>query len=365
MNIPLIDLRAQHAALKEEIASSLSEVIERTSFIHGPKVKAFEEAFAGYHGAATCVGLNSGTDALFLAMKAFGVKPGDEVITVPFTFFATAEAIVNAGASIRFVDVDPERYTLDPSKLEEAITPRTVGILPVHIYGTPADMDPILAVARKRGLWVLEDACQAHGAVYKGKRVGSLGDAAAFSFYPSKNLGAYGDAGALLTSDPRLADVVRRLRDHGQTSRYHSELIGYNSRLDAMQAAVLQVKLPRLDGWNAKRRQVAAWYAEALKGVKDISPPKSFPDCEQVYHLYVIRTPKREELAAHLERNGVATASHYTIPLHRQPPFQNDYPLPYPVSESLCKSVLSLPMFPEITREQVDYVGEKIKSFFS
>lgn len=366
MRIPLIDLKTQYYGIKKEIDAGLMQLMEESSFVRGPKVAAFEKAFAEYHQVPYCVSLNSGTDALFLTFKALNVSPGDEIITVPFTFVATAETIRSAGASVKFVDIDSERYTLDPAKLDQAITPKTVGIVPVHLYGTPADMDPILAVAEKHGLWVIEDACQAHGALYKGKKVGTLGKAGAFSFYPSKNLGAFGDGGALITSDPKLAEQVSILRDHGQTTKYKSEMIGYNSRLDTFQAAILLIKLAYLDVWNQKRRTVAQWYREGLTGIKEVQLPAVFADCEEVYHLFVIRAEKRNQLAAYLESKGVSTAVYYVVPLHQQTPFsQNGKLPPLPVSESLSQEVLSLPMYPDLSHEQVAYVVEKIKEFYA
>ncbi len=365
MQIPLVDLKQQYQDLKEEILSSLSELMESSSFVKGPKVDEFEKAFAHYHGVSECIGVNSGTDALFLILKALDVHPGDEIITVPFTFFATAEAVVNAGGKVVFCDVDPERYTLDPSQLENLITPRTVGILPVHLYGMPADMDPMMKIAEKHHLWVVEDACQAHGALYKGKKVGTFGTASAFSFYPSKNLGAYGDGGAVLTNDKKLSEKIRKLQDHGQLKRYHSEVIGYNSRLDAMQAAVLKIKLQRLDEWNDKRRKAASFYTEKLTGVKQVKAPKRFSDSKEVFHLYVIQTERRDELAHYLEKKGVSTGIHYGIPLHHQPPFKNSKIHSFPVSEMLSQKVLSLPFFPEITEDQISYVTEEIKEFSS
>lgn len=365
MKIPLVDLRIQYRLLEEQIKQALSNIMESSSFIRGPELQAFEQAFAAYHGVQACVGLNSGTDALFLLFRALGVQPGDEILTVPFTFVATAEAIVHAGATVKFVDIDPERFTLDPALLEKAMTSKTVGIVPVHLYGTPADLDPILAAARARGLWVVEDACQAHGALYKGKKAGTLGHASAFSFYPSKNLGAYGDGGAVITSNPDLAEKVRKLRDHGQVTKYHSEILGFNSRLDAFQAAILKLKLPYLDEWNEKRRQVASWYEEALTPVKAVRLPSRFADSQPVYHLYVVRVPRRDELARHLEENGVSTGIHYAVPLHQQVPFQaNGKALAYPVSEQLSAEVLSLPMYPELSREEVHYVARKMAEFY-
>jgi dTDP-4-amino-4,6-dideoxygalactose transaminase len=342
--IPLIDLKAQYQSLKEEINAHLLEVIEEASFVHGPKVKVFEDAFAQYHGLPHCIGVNSGTDALFLSLKALGLKPGDEVITVAYTFFATAEAVLQAGGRVKFVDVDANRFTLNPQQLEEAITPKTVGIIPVHLYGMPADMDPILEIARRHNLWVLEDACQAHGATY--------------------NLGAYGDGGAILTNDDELAKKLRMLRDHGQKSRYEFEMLGYNSRLDSLQAAVLSVKLPYLDLWNEKRRKVAEWYGEVLKGIPQVVTPKTFSDSVPVYHLYVILVENRDKLAEYLGSQGIATAIHYKTPLHWQTPFKNLRHTPLPFSESLSQKILSLPMYPELSKDQVEYIGEKIQSFY-
>ena len=365
MQIPLIDLKRQYQDLKEEILKSLSDLMESSSFVKGPRLEEFEKAFGQYHRVSECIGVNSGTDALFLILKALGFNPGDEVITVPFTFFATAEAVVNADGKVVFCDVDPERYTLDPSQLEKLITPRTVGIIPVHLYGMPADMDPILKIAEKEHLWVVEDACQAHGALYKGRKVGTFGTASAFSFYPSKNLGAYGDGGAVLTDDKKLAEKIRKLQDHGQLKRYHSEVIGYNSRLDAMQAAILKIKLQYLDEWNEKRRKAASLYTEKLAPIKQVKTPKQFTDSKEVFHLYVIQIERRDELAHYLEKKGVSTGIHYGIPLHHQPPFKNSKIHSYPVSEMLSQKVLSLPFFPEITEDQISHVTQEIKDFFS
>lgn len=366
MRIPLTDLKLQYRQLKSEIDATLIQLMEDSDFVRGPKVEAFEKAFSDYHGKISCVSLNSGTDALFFAFKAMRVKPGDEIITVPFTFIATVEAIENAGASAKFVDVDPERYTLDPSKLEKAITPKTVGIVPVHLYGMPADMAPILQIARKHGLWVVEDACQAHGATYGGKKVGTLGNAAAFSFYPSKNLGAFGDAGALVTADSKIAEEVRMLKDHGQITKDRSERVGFNSRMDAFQAAVLLIKLKHLDDWNQKRRRAASWYDEGLKGIKAIQAPKRFEGSQPVYHLYVVLASTRDKLASFLKENGISTAVHYVLPVHHQTPFRNlARPDEYPVCDNLSGRILSLPMYPDITREEVSHVIEKVREFYS
>ena len=364
-SIPLVDLHAQYPELKQKILKSLEEVMDATGFVRGAKHDAFEKAFSEYHDGRPCVCLNSGTDALFLAFKALGVKAGDEIITVPFTFIATAEAVVNAGAVLRFVDIDPERRTMDPALLEAAITPKTVGIVPVHLYGMPADMEPILKIAAAHKLWVVEDACQAHGALYKNRKTGTFGDAAAFSFYPSKNLGGYGDGGALITGREEIASKMKLLRNHGQSSKYETELLGYNSRLDGFQAAVLSVKLPYLDRWNDNRRQVAEWYREALDGIKEVTVPKSFADSREVYHIYVPRVEKRDALVAHLKTRGISTGVHYQIPLHKQRAFAGvSEHGPLPVSEKVAGEVVTLPMYPELKKEQVGYIASEIAKFY-
>lgn len=365
MKIPLLDLKQQHHQLKEQISKALAEVMDETAFVRGPKLEKFEKEFARYHGEnEICVGLNSGTDALVLILKALDVKPGDEVITVPFTFIATAEAISHAGATIKFVDVEPERYTLDARQLEQAVTPRTVGIIPVHLFGMPADMDPILAMAAKHHLWVVEDACQAHGALYKKRKAGTLGTAAAFSFYPTKNLGAYGDAGAVLTHDKNLAEKIHLLRDHGQRKKYYSEVVGFNSRMDSFQAAILSIKFPHLDEWNKKRREIASRYAQSLSNIKQIQPPKTYPDSVEVFHLFNIKAEKRDELAEYLASCGISTAIYYRAPIHQQPAFLNGKVGAFPVSEKLSAQILSLPMYPELTKSQVDYITDAIQKFY-
>lgn len=366
MQIPLLDLKQQYHLLKSKINAALTQVMEEASFVRGPQLQQFEEAFARYHGASEiCIGLNSGTDALILILNALGAKPGDEVITVPFTFIAPAEAIAHTGATVKFVDVDPDRYTLDPAQLEQAITSKTVGILPVHLFGMPADMDPLLAIAQKHHLWVVEDACQAHGSSYKGRKAGTLGNAAAFSFYPTKNLGAYGDGGAVLTRDKNLAEKIKLLHDHGQRKKYYSEVVGYNSRLDSFQAAVLNIKLAYLDEWNKKRREVASWYAQGLAGIQAIQRPKTYPDSQEVYHLYNIKAENRDKLAAYLQTQGISTGTYYVTPIHQQPAFRHEKTGAFPVSEKLSTQLLSLPMYPELTQEQVTYIAEKVKAFYS
>jgi dTDP-4-amino-4,6-dideoxygalactose transaminase len=364
MQVPLVDLGAQHQGIKDEILAAIAQVLEEMQLFLGPNVRAFEEEFAAYCGAAHAVGVGSGTDALMLALRAAGVGPGDEVITVAHTFFADVEAIALVGAQPVFVDVEPDTYCLDPAALEACVTSRTRAVIPVHLCGQPADMAPILAVARRHGLFVLEDACQAHGALYQGRRVGTWGDAACFSFYCSKNLGAYGEGGALVTNDARLAATVRRLRDHGSERRYEHIDIGTNARLDEVQAAVLRVKLPHLDKWNERRAAVAAAYDAAL-AESGLELPVVRSDRTHVYHLYVVQSTRRDTLKAYLGERGVATGVHYPIPAHLQPAARtwSTGPGSLPVTERLAERVLSLPMYPELTTEQVAYVVEAVRAF--
>ncbi len=361
-SIPLVDLKAQYESIQEEIDEAIRRVIDATAFIMGPEVRSFEEAFAAYCGVEHAVGVGSGTAALFLALKACGIGPGDEVITTPFTFIATAETIAQVGARPVFVDIDPVTYNLDPERIEAAITPRTRAILPVHLYGQPAEMDTICAIAKAHGLWVIEDAAQAHGARYKGKRVGSLGDIACFSFYPSKNLGAYGDGGAVVTNNAALADRVRSLRDHGRSSKYIHNELGWGLRLDALQAAILKAKLPHLDAWNEARRARARYYAERLADT-EVTVPVALPYVEHVYHCYVVRTARRDEVYEALRARGIGVGLHYPVPLHLQPAFQS---LGYaegafPISEQCSREVLSLPMYAELTRDQQDAVVQALR----
>jgi len=364
--IPLVDLVAQHRELEGELVAVFRRALATGGFVGGADVDGFEAEFAAFIGTASCVGVNSGTDALRFAYQALGVRTGDEVITVPNTFIATTEALTQAGATIRFVDVDPGTLTLDPGVLEAAITPRTVGIVPVHLYGQSADMDPILAIAAHHGLWVVEDAAQAHGAEYKGRRCGTLGRLAAFSLYPAKNLGALGEAGAVVGDDVGILESGRRLRQHGATRKYHHEMEGYNGRLDAMQAAFLRVKLRRLGEWNEARRRHAARYREALAGVGEVEPLSEAPYARHVYHLFVIRAERRDALQHALAQRGIATGVHYPVPLHLQPAYQH-LRLgrgAFPVAERAADVILSLPMFPELTDGQVCRVVEAIRDFF-
>lgn len=366
MNVPFVDLSAQHRLLAPELQRAISAVLERGDFILGEDVRAFESEFARYCEAQYAVGVSSGTAALELALRAFGIGPGDEVLTAANTFIATAAAISHSGAKPVLVDIDPQGYNMDVSRMEAALTERTKAVIPVHLYGHPADMDPILEIAKRHGLVVIEDACQAHGARYKGKRVGSLGHAAAFSFYPTKNLGACGDAGMVVTDDPEVAERIRMLRDHGQKDKYRHTLLGYNHRLDTLQAAVLRVKLKYLDQWNLARRQNAHLYNRLLDGCPVIMP-KEADWCECVYHLYVVRVQDRDALRAHLQDKGIATGIHYPVPIHLQPAYQQ---LGYgkgsfPLTEQRCEQVLSLPLYAELGPAQIEYVTEVIRGFFA
>ncbi len=363
MAIPLVDLKAQYQSIKPEIDQAIQEVIDATAFIGGKHVSDFEEAFARYCEARHCVGAASGTAALHLALCAAGVKPGDEVLTVSYTFIATAEVAKLCGATVRFVDIDPVTYCMDPAALEAAITDRTRVIIPVHLYGHPAEMDEILRIAAKHEIAVIEDAAQSHGARYKGRRVGGIAPLATFSFYPGKNLGAYGDAGAVTLSDTATAERLASLANHGRSLRYKHEFEGFNYRLDAIQAAVLAVKLRRLDAWNQRRREIAAIYDRLLADVAEITTPAAAPDCEHVYHLYVVQTPDRDGVTAYLRDHGVMAQQHYPIPLHLQPAYEHLGlgPGTFPVTEALAERCVSLPIFAEMTDDQARTVAETLK----
>ncbi|MBC7259171.1 MAG: DegT/DnrJ/EryC1/StrS family aminotransferase [Chloroflexi bacterium] len=365
MAVPFVDLKAQYATLKPEIDRAIQAVVDRCDFILGQAVSEFEAEFARFCEVRHAISVANGTDALRLGLLAAGIGPGDEVITAANTFIATTEAISQTGAAFRLVDVDERTYNLNPALLEEAITPRTRAILPVHLYGQPADMEPILDTARRHNLLVMEDACQAHGARYKGRRAGSMGHLAAFSFYPAKNLGAYGDGGAVVTDDEALARQLVLLRNHGQKSKYEHVMEGYCSRLDTLQAAVLRVKLRHLDGWNARRRQVAAWYEERLADLPVVRP-FVMPGVEHVYHLYVIRTERRDALRDFLAGRGIGTGMHYPIPLPLTEAYQGlgFRKGQFPVTERLAGEILSLPMFAEMTEAQVDEVAGAVREFF-
>jgi dTDP-4-amino-4,6-dideoxygalactose transaminase len=364
--IPFLDLVTQHAALESELVEAFRRALRSARFVNGPEVTAFEAEFAAFVGAGGCAGVASGTDALRFALCALGLKPGDEVVTTPHTFIATTEAVTQAGGTLRFVDVDERTMTIDPQQIEAAITPRTVGILPVHLYGHPADLDPILATARARGLWVLEDACQAHGATYRGRRVGSIGDLAAFSFYPGKNLGACGDAGAVTGARPELLDAVRRYREHGQGEKYYHDTEGYTGRLDAIQAAFLRIKLPHLASWIEGRRRAAGWYRDALGSVPEVQVPEEAAWAYHVYHLFVVRADRRDQLQAHLGSLGIGTGLHYPLPLHLQRAYQRlgFKKGSFPVTERTSERLLSLPMFAELTEGDVARVADAVRAFY-
>jgi dTDP-4-amino-4,6-dideoxygalactose transaminase len=349
LHLPLVDLRAQQKALSDELVRTLTTMLARTDWILGEELDAFEGEFADYCGTRYAIGTDSGMSALELALRASHVGPGDEVITAANTFIATALAISHAGARPVLVDVDPRTHTMSPSLVEAAITRRTKAIVPVHLYGHPADMAGMVQIAEDRGLLVLEDACQAHGARLEGRRVGSIGHAGAFSFYPAKNLGALGDGGALVTDDEELADAVRTLRDYGQRAKYEHVVKGFNRRLDTMQAAILRVKLRRLDEWNEQRRTRAALYSRLLSNA-DVAVPHTAEGVEHVWHLYVIRAAERDRLRATLADDGIQTGIHYPIPIHRQPAYRDlGYLLgSFPVTERCAEEILSLPMYPEL-----------------
>lgn len=363
-SIPLVDLKAQYAAIGADIDAAIQRVLDNTSFIMGPEVSTFEQAFAAFCQVGHCVGVGSGTAALELALRALDIGPGDEVVTVSHTFIATAEAISATGALPVFVDIDPETYTLSPEHLLAAINEKTRAILPVHIYGQPADMTTINAIARQHGIAVIEDAAQAHDATWAGRNVGSLGTMACFSFYPGKNLGAYGDAGAVTTDDERLADRIRLLRNHGRHDKYVHEIKGFGHRLDALQAAILAAKLPYLASWTLARRQLAARYSRLLADT-DVILPQVDAQAEPAWHLYVIRTPRRDELLQYLKTQGIGAGVHYPLPLHQQPAYAE---LGYkqgslPVTEAVARSCLSLPLYPEMSQDQQDRVVEAVRTF--
>ncbi|MDT4969360.1 MAG: hypothetical protein QOJ64_4097 [Acidobacteriota bacterium] len=362
MTIPLVDLKAQYAGIKPEIDAAIQRVLDNTSFILGREVLEFEQKFADHVGAKGAVGVASGTAALHLSLLACGVGPGDEVITAAHTFMATAEPIAQIGAKPVFVEIESDTYNIDPKRAEQAITPRTKAIIPVHLYGQPARLDDLLEIARRHKLWLIEDAAQAHGAEYKGRRCGSIGDLGCFSFYPGKNLGAYGDAGAVTGNNEELLAKVRKLRDHGRTSKYEHDEIGFGERMDGLQAAILGAKLPHLEEWTEARRSNAKLYNELLAGC-DVVRPYELEDVRHVYHLYVIRTPHRDKVLAHLKSKGIDAGIHYPVPLHRQPAFlkQGYGDISLPVTEKAAMEVLSLPLFPELTYEQIAYVAEAVK----
>lgn len=364
MKVPILDLKSEYAELREEILAAIDRVGRESAFVLGPETEAFEREFAAFCETKHCIALSSGTAALHLGLLALGVQAGDEVITTPNSFLATAEAITYCGGIPAFVDIDPATANLDPRLVERAITPRTRAILPVHLYGRPADMDALREIAVRHNLRILEDAAQAHGARHRGRRVGALGQAAAFSFYPTKNLGAYGEAGALTTDDDHIAKFARAARSHGQTARYQHEFVGYNYRMDGFQAAVLRVKLRRLYGWTERRRQIAYEYRGLLAGAH-VDLPVDGPHDECVYHQFVVYANNRNALIAHLASREIETTIHYPKPIHLQPAYSSlGYPQgTFPHAERACERVLSLPIYPAMTSEQVAYVANSVRGF--
>jgi dTDP-4-amino-4,6-dideoxygalactose transaminase len=361
MRVPLVDLAAQFAPIKHEVLTAIEDVLDSMHLFLGPNSAAFEEEFAAYCGARACVAVGNGTDALHLGLRAAGIGPGDEVITVAHTFFATTEAIVLAGATPVFVDIDPDTYLMDVSQIESHMTPRTKAIVPVHLYGQMADMDPLMDIAARHNLVVIEDAAEAHGAEYRGRRAGSIGHLGCFSFYYSKNLGAYGEAGAILGSDPHLMRRLRQLRDHGSDQRYHHVEIGFNSRMDEIQAAILRIKLRHLEDWNAQRRAHADTYAHLLSG-SALGLPAVVDDRTHVWYVYVVRTPARDKFKKALQERDISTGIHFPIPIHLQPATRGlGYrPGDLPHTEKAAAEVLSIPMYAELTPDQLEWVASSI-----
>jgi len=367
MKVPFLDLHAHHAPHMAEFQAAISEVINCGAFAGGPYVAAFEKEFADFCHTRHALGVGSGTEAIWLGLLACGVGAGDEVITSPGTFLATAEAITYCGAKPVFVDIDEQTYTLDPEKLEAAITPRTKAVIPVHLHGQTADMDPILALARRHGLFVIEDACQAHGADYKGRRAGSLGDIGCFSFYPGKNLGAFGEAGAVVTNDDALAQKMSTLRDHGQSRKYYHSLVGWNCRMDGIQGAVLQIKLRHLAAANEQRRRHAALYNELFHGVEEVILPTEADYSRHVFHIYALRVDNRDELIRSLTEAGIGSGIHYPVPVHLQECYRDlGYgPGDFPVAERVAKELISLPMYPELSETQIRLVADHVRQAVS
>ena len=363
--VPYLDLKAQLKPLRAELDAAIARTLDNCSFCLGPDVAQFEKDFAQFCGAQYALGFNSGTSALHVAMRLLNVGPGDEVITTPYTFIATSWAISYCGAKPVYVDIDEATFNLDPGRLEKAITPRTKAVMPVHLYGQPFDADAIAAICKKHNLPWVEDAAQAHGARYKGRTIGTLGDMACFSFYPAKNLGACGEGGALVTNNPAYAARAKSLREHGSTVRYHHDEVGYNYRLEGIQGAVLGVKLKHLARWTRERQRVAARYAELLADTP-LQLPAVTAGNESAWHLYTVRSPRRDELKKHLDANGIGNAVHYPMPLHLQKAYAHlgHQPGDFPVAEKASREVLSLPMFPELTDAQIQRVADVVKEFF-
>ncbi len=362
MKVPFLDLASQYASIKAEIDPAIQEVIDSSAFAGGKFVEWFENEFSAFCGSRYCAGVGNGTDALWLALLALGIGRGDEVITTPLTFYATIEAIVYAGARPVFVDIDEDTYTMDPALIEAAITGKTKAIMPVHLFGQTAEMDLILDIAKSKGLYVIEDACQAHGATYKGKKAGSLGEIGCFSFYPGKNLGAFGEAGAVVTDNGDVADKIRMLRDHGQPKKYRHDLMGWNARMDGIQGAVLSVKLKHLDDWNEARRENAVRYDKLLSAATGIKTPRIGPNSKPIYHIYAVRVERRDEIIAALSERDIHCGIHYPIPVHRQEAsrihgIEADG---LPISETCAGGLLSLPMHEHLTLEMTEYVAENL-----
>ena len=365
LKIPFLDLQAQYETIKNEIDLAVSEVIQSGNFIMGPNLKHFEDEMASYLGVKHAIGVANGTDALVLSLDALGIKTGDEVITTPFTFFATAESISRVGAVPVFADIDPKTFNIDPDQVEKKISRKTKTIIPVHIFGQSANMDAMMQMAEKHDLYIIEDACQAIGAQYKGKKAGTIGNTGCFSFFPTKNLGGYGDGGMVVTNDDEVAEKIKLLRVHGSNKKYYHSIVGYNSRLDEIQAAILRVKLKYIDAWNSARREKANLYNKLLKDTP-IATPYEVPGSYHVYHLYTILAPERDELQKYLQEKGILTGVYYPLPLHLQEVYKY---LGYkkgdlPVAESISEKALSLPLYPEISEEQIEHVVSEIIEFY-
>lgn len=366
MNIQMVDLKRQYLKIKTEIDNAIQEVLDSTQFILGKKVQEFEKNASEYLGVKYAVGVANGTDALQIAMMALGIGKDDEVITTPFTFVATTETIVMLGAKPVYVDIDPLTYNINPEKIKEKITPKTKAILPVHLYGNPAEMDEILKIAKEHNLYVIEDSAQAFGSEYKGRKVCTFGDVACISFFPSKNLGCYGDGGMVVTNNDEIHEKVRMIASHGSKVRYVHETLGMNSRLDALQAAILNVKIKYIDEWNEKRAQFAKLYSEKLSSVPQVKTPTQKDYAKHIYHQYTIRVEKRDELQKYLASKNIPTAIHYPIPLHLQPAFKGFAEEgSLPEAEKAAKEVLSLPMHPDLMDEEIEYITNSIKEFYS
>ena len=367
MQIPFVDLQAQYLSLKSDIDQAIQSVMRETAFIRGKYVEAFEQAFAEAYGVKHCVSVANGTDAIYVTLKMLGIGPGDEVITVANSWISTSETITQTGARVVFVDIEPGYYTIDPTKIEEKITSRTKAILPVHLYGQPAEIDTIRNLCEKYHLFLAEDCAQAHFCCYRGQRVGTFGSAGTFSFYPGKNLGAYGDAGAIVTNDDVLAEKLRMFANHGALKKHDHEMEGVNSRMDGLQAAILTVKLLHIHEWNRQRWEHAQQYSQLLSGIDGLYTPAIRNDNEHIFHLYVIRTERRNELQAFLKKQGIATGIHYPTALPFLPAYRylQHTPQDFPVASVYQNQILSLPMFPELTEEHIKYISTHIRNFMN